>query len=65
MPDGFYREVTAELTKAGFADWKPAKGWHEKWRSESTGMILIVPPNLKSRHTANAILRDAGSSKRI
>jgi predicted RNA binding protein YcfA (HicA-like mRNA interferase family) len=65
VPDGFYREVTAELNRLGFVYWKPAKGSHEKWRSEATGTILIVPNNLKSRHTANAILGDSGSSKRI
>jgi hypothetical protein len=26
---------------------------------------LIVPRNLKSRHTANGILKDAGSDKRL
>ena len=65
MPEGFYREVTVELKSLGFAYWKSAKGSHEKWRSQETGVILIVPHGLKSRHTANAILRDAGSSKRI
>jgi len=65
VPDGFYRDVTSELAKFGFALWKPAKGSHEKWLSKETGIVLIVPRNLKSRHTANGILRDAGSKKRL
>ncbi|MDD9909638.1 MAG: type II toxin-antitoxin system HicA family toxin [Ahrensia sp.] len=40
-----------------------AKGSHEKWRSESTGKLLLIPRNLKSRHTANAILKSAGIKK--
>jgi len=65
MPDGFYKEVTSELAKSGFVFWKPAKGSHEKWRHPERGAILIVPHNLRSRHTANAILKDAGSARRV
>lgn len=65
MAEGFYDDVVKELAKLGFILWKSAKGSHEKWRSEETGRILIVPRNLKSRHTANAILKDAGSKKRF
>ena len=65
MPEGFYRDVTVELSRLGFAFWKAAKGSHEKWRHPETGLVLIVPRNLKSRHTANAILKDAGSERRM
>ncbi|MXX11769.1 MAG: type II toxin-antitoxin system HicA family toxin [Nitrospira sp. SB0677_bin_15] len=53
------------MSKLGFEYWKNAKGSHEKWRRPGNGKILLVPRNLKSRHTANGILRDAGSSKKI
>ncbi|MDE2812863.1 MAG: type II toxin-antitoxin system HicA family toxin [Gemmatimonadota bacterium] len=65
MADEFYRTVTREIAKFGFEYWKNAKGSHEKWKSLNTGKILLVPRNLKSRHTANAILKDAGSTKRV
>ena len=65
MAEGFYADVVMELARMGFAFWKSAKGSHEKWRSAETGMILIVPRTLKSRHTANAILKDAGSKKKF
>jgi predicted RNA binding protein YcfA (HicA-like mRNA interferase family) len=65
LADGYYRDVVAELARLGFAHWTNAKGSHEKWRHASTGMIVIVPRNLKSRHTANGILKDAGSPKRF
>lgn len=64
MPDGFYAIVTKLLSEAGYRYLANAKGSHEKWRNES-GRLLIVPRNLKSRHTANAILKDAGISRRL
>jgi predicted RNA binding protein YcfA (HicA-like mRNA interferase family) len=65
VAEGFYADVVKELARMGFAFWKSAKGSHEKWRSAETGVILIVPRILKSRHTANGILKDAGSTKRL
>jgi len=62
---GLYDTVTKELSALRFEYWKPAKGSHEKWRSLTTGKILLVPHNLKSRHTANAILKAAGSTKKV
>lgn len=41
------------------------KGSHEKWKHVTTETLLLVPFNLKSRHTANAILKDAGSDRKI
>lgn len=64
MPDSFYKEVTEEVSLCGFDFWKAAKGSHEKWKNKD-GKILIIPRNLKSRHTANGILKDAGSRKKI
>jgi predicted RNA binding protein YcfA (HicA-like mRNA interferase family) len=61
----FYRELTLELRNLGYVQIGNAKGSHEKWRNPDTGQTLIVPPGTKSRHTANAILKDAGSAKRF
>ena len=65
MAEGFYNVVVEELARLGFHRAKGGKGSHEKWRSGSTGKGLIVPRNLKSRHTANSILKNAGSDRRI
>ena len=65
MPDGFYKDVRSILLSLGFKYLTNAKGSHEKWRSEETGKILLVPHNLKSRHTANAILKDAGYTGKL
>ena len=65
MAKEFYKSVTNELMRLGFQRVKGGKGSHEKWRSVFTHEMLIVPRNLKSRHTANGILRDAGSARRL
>lgn len=64
MPDGYYRAVTKILHDLGFRHEGNAKGSHEKWIN-AQGRILIVPRSLRSRHTANGILKDAGSSHRL
>jgi predicted RNA binding protein YcfA (HicA-like mRNA interferase family) len=65
MPKGFYKELTDEISSLGFQYWKQAKGSHEKWRHPKTGVIVIVQRNLDSRHTANVVLKAAGSSKKF
>lgn len=65
MVDGYYKLVRDIISELGFHYMKNAKGSHEKWKSAETGKILLVPRNLQSRHTANAILKDAGSVKRL
>jgi predicted RNA binding protein YcfA (HicA-like mRNA interferase family) len=65
MPKGFYKELVAEIKILGFEYWKPAKGSHEKWHNPATGVILLIPYSLDKRHTANGILKDAGSTKKF
>lgn len=64
MADGFYRDLVKELQRLGYAYSGQAKGSHEKWRAPGR-QTLIVPRNLDKRHTANAILKMAGSSKKF
>lgn len=60
---GYYAQVAAQLRGAGFWLFAPGKGSHEKW---TNGRIkLIVSRNCFSRHTANAIMRDAGLDHRF
>ena len=62
MPKTFYSDIVRILRKNGFAYWKPAKGSHEKWRNDA-GVVVIVPRNAHSRHTANSVLKQAGLPK--
>ncbi|MCO5080064.1 MAG: type II toxin-antitoxin system HicA family toxin [Rhizobiaceae bacterium] len=48
---------------AGCALVRQGKGSHEIWRSPITERNFAVPIGIPSRHTANAILRQAGLPK--
>ena len=65
MAKGFYKDVVSTIREAGFEYTENAKGGHEKWINAETRKLLIVPRPLKSRHTANAILKDAGLPKKF
>jgi predicted RNA binding protein YcfA (HicA-like mRNA interferase family) len=60
---GYYDLITKALREQGFSRIPGGKGSHEKW--QKGGVILIVPFNCKSRHTANGIMKDAGIAQRF
>ncbi len=60
MVDGYYTIVIREIRSLGFRYLSNAKGSHEKWGNDA-GTVLVVPRNMFSRHTADAILKDAKS----
>jgi len=59
----FDRELRRLLVEAGCNYLRPAKGSHELWQSPITGQSFTVPQGIASRHTANAILKQAGLPK--
>jgi len=65
MGNGFYKAVCDIISRYGFTKIKGGKGSHEKWYSEDSHITLTVPHNLKSRHTANDILKTAGAKERL
>ena len=65
MAGGFYNAVVKELRALGYEYAGNRKGSHEKWACRRTGHTTTVPRNLKSRHTANGILKDCGSDLRL
>jgi predicted RNA binding protein YcfA (HicA-like mRNA interferase family) len=65
MVDGFYRLVVQELQRLGYKRKRGSKGSHEKWQGPPGKPLVTVPYNLVSRHTANGILRDAGSTRQL
>jgi predicted RNA binding protein YcfA (HicA-like mRNA interferase family) len=62
MATGLYRDVTKRLKSVGYVHIGNFKGSHEKWEGPD-GALLCVPYNLKSKHTANGIPKDAGLEK--
>lgn len=65
MPDGFYKVVAKIITDLGYYKIKGGKGSHEKWYNDDHGITLTIPHNMRSRHTANGILKDAGYAGKI
>jgi predicted RNA binding protein YcfA (HicA-like mRNA interferase family) len=53
------------LRAAGCTFVRQGKGSHEIWRSPITKRNFPVPTGIESRHTANAILRQAGLPKAL
>jgi hypothetical protein len=48
------------LTEVGCEFDRQGKGDHELWYSPITNRKFVVDNNIKSRHTANAVLKQAG-----
>jgi len=63
MAPQFDRPLRELLNAAGCRFVRPGKGSHEIWHSPITKRNFPVPIGIPSRHTANAILRQAGLPK--
>jgi predicted RNA binding protein YcfA (HicA-like mRNA interferase family) len=63
MAPAFDRPLRDLLRKAGCDLVRQGKGSHEIWYSPVTKRNFAVPVGIVSRHTANAILRQAGLPK--
>jgi len=63
MAPQFDRELRELLRAAGCELVRQGRGSHEIWRSPITKRNFAVPVGIPSRHTANAILRQAGLPK--
>jgi predicted RNA binding protein YcfA (HicA-like mRNA interferase family) len=60
---GFTRDLKKILKKAGCKFERQGKGDHEIWYSPISGKRFTVDSNIKSRHTANGALKEAGLDK--
>jgi predicted RNA binding protein YcfA (HicA-like mRNA interferase family) len=63
MAPQFDHALRELLRTAGCALVRQGKGSHEIWHSPITKRNFAVPVGTPSRHTANAILRQAGLPK--
>ena len=61
----FYADVRTILRDLGFELHRQGKGSHEIWRHPTTGVSVSVPRNLKSKNTANSILKHVGSDHKF
>ncbi len=65
MGSTFYPELVALLRQAGCTFVRQGKGSHEIWFSPITNKNISVPFTVQSKHTANAILKQAGISEKL
>jgi predicted RNA binding protein YcfA (HicA-like mRNA interferase family) len=61
--NGYYRLIVAMLAQHGFHQVRAGKGSHEIWGNGK--VTTAVPFNCPSRHTANAIMKQAGIDHRF
>jgi hypothetical protein len=62
---GYERAVREILKKANCSFHRQGKGDHEIWYSPISGKYFTVDGEIKSRHTANAVLKQAGLDKQF
>jgi hypothetical protein len=63
MGDNLTPELKRMLQAAGCRFERQGKGDHEIWYSPNTRRRFVVDNQLRSRHTANAVLKQAGLPK--
>ena len=56
----YEKKVRAVLSEHGCQFVRRGKGDHEIWYSPITGIHFPVDSKIKSRHTANAIMKQSG-----
>jgi hypothetical protein len=61
----YSRELKQHLREAGCVFERQGKGDHEIWYSPITGIRFVVDQRIKSRYTANAVLKQAGLPKKF
>ena len=61
----FATELKRLLQAAGCRFERQGKGDHEIWSSPITGVRFPVDSKIRSRHTANAVLKQAGLPKKF
>ncbi|KER03392.1 MULTISPECIES: type II toxin-antitoxin system HicA family toxin [Photorhabdus] len=65
MGSGLYPQLRELLLANGCHFVRQGKGSHEIWRSDISNKNFSVPYTIVSKHTANAILRQAGINLKI
>jgi hypothetical protein len=65
MGGNFTTELRKMLIEAGCRFERHGKGDHDIWFSPRTGIHFTLDAHIKSRHTANAVLKQAGLPKRF
>ncbi|MET0483579.1 MAG: type II toxin-antitoxin system HicA family toxin [Aestuariivirgaceae bacterium] len=62
---GYTRDLKKLLSQAGYRFLRKGKGDHEIWISPISYRTFTVDNNIKSKHTANETLKQAGLPKQF
>ncbi|MCY7281519.1 MAG: type II toxin-antitoxin system HicA family toxin [Sphingomonas bacterium] len=65
MVQGYTRQLKAILLEHGWTYVRPGKGDHEIWARADTAKAIVVDGKIMSRHTANAVLKQAGIKAKL
>ena len=65
MSSSFTAQLKRILLDNGCRFVRQGKGDHEIWFSPATNRHFVVDNDITSRHTANAVLKQAGLGKRF
>lgn len=60
MVQGFSKQLKAMLEREGWQFQRSGKGDHEIWFHPLSRRSVVVDNRIMSRHTANAVLKQAG-----
>jgi hypothetical protein len=61
----YTKDLKHHLRHAGCRFERQGRGDHEIWYSPATRISFVVDAHIKSRHTANAVLKQAGLPKKF
>ena len=61
--NNFSKALKETLSNGGWRYFRQGKGDHEIWHHPPTGRKVTVDNSMKSRHTANTVLKQAGLPK--
>jgi predicted RNA binding protein YcfA (HicA-like mRNA interferase family) len=65
MATDLYRRIVSILRENGCQKVREGKGSHEIWYAPNATRNISVPVTIKSRHTGNAILKQACLAVRV
>jgi hypothetical protein len=63
MSSNFSKQVKDKLTAAGCTFVRHGKGDHDIWHSPISNKHFPLDQDIRSKHTANAVLKQAGLPK--
>lgn len=65
MVQGYTKHLKTILADHGWRMLRRGKGDHEIWSHHESGRAVVVDAKIMSRHTANAVLKQAGIKTKL